>query len=122
MWNINPNFAKVLLGQLAKLSVVNTASAGEHHAGALVVGLDVVDQVIPGDGLDVLGGAQDSPAKGGALVGDCMQVVKDNLLKVHLHLLHLAQDNSTLALNLLLAKCGVGEDVAQDLDRAIEVA
>ena len=122
MGNINTNFAKVLLSQFAQLSMVNTASAGEHHAGALVVGLDVVDQVVPGDGLDVLGGAQDGPAKGGALVGDCVQVVKDDLLKVHLHLLHLAQDNPTLALNLLLAECGVGEDVAQDLDSAVQVA
>merc|ERR1719285_1277747 len=122
MGDINSNFAKVLLSQFAQLSMVNTASSGKHHAGALVVGLDVVDQVIPGDGLDVLGGAQDGPAKGGALVGDCVQVVKDDLLQVHLDLLHLAQDNPTLALNLLLAECGVGEDVTQDFDSAVQVA
>ena len=122
MGNINTNFAKVLLSELAELSMVNATSSGQHHAGALVVGLDVVDQVVPGDGLDVLGGAQDGPAKGGALVGHCVQVVKDDLLQVHLDLLHLAQDNPTLTLNLLLAKRGVGEDVAQDLYGAVKVA
>merc|ERR1712037_190440 len=78
--NTDSNFAKVLLSELAQLSMVNTASAGEHHAGALVVGLNVVSQVVPGDGLDVLSGAQDGPAKGGALVGDGVQVVEDDLL------------------------------------------
>ena len=33
----------------------------------LVVGLDVVGEVVPGDGLDVLGGAQDGAAQWGAL-------------------------------------------------------
>ena len=122
MGNTDSNFAEVLLSELAQLSMVNTASAGKHHAGALVVGLNVVSQVVPGDGLDVLGGAQDGPAKGGALVGDGVQVVEDDLLKVHLDLLHLSQNNSTLTFNLLLAECGVGEDVAQDLDSAIQVA
>ena len=122
MGNINSNFAKVLLSQFAQLSVVNATSSGQHHAGALVVGLDVMDQVVPRNGLDVLGRAQDGPAKGGALVGDCVQVVKDDLLQVHLDLLHLAQDNPTLALNLFLAECGVGEDVAQDFNSAIQVA
>ena len=80
MGNINSDLSKVLLGQLAQLSVVYASSTSKHHAGALVVGLDVVDQVVPGDGLDVLCGAQDGSAKGGALVSDCVQVVEHDLL------------------------------------------
>ena len=50
-----------------------------------------------------------------------MEVVEHDLLQVHLHLLHLSKNNSTLTFNLLLAKCGVGEDVTQDLNSAIQV-
>lgn len=35
------------------------------------------------------------------MVGDGVEVVKDNLLKVHLDLLHLAKDYSTLAFDFL---------------------
>ena len=41
--------AKVLGGKVAQLGVVNTAGAGQHHSRALVVGLDVVHQVVPAE-------------------------------------------------------------------------
>ena len=56
----------------------------------LVVGVDVVDQIIPGDALDVLGGAEDGPAQGRALVSHRVQVIEHHLLQVHVHLLHLS--------------------------------
>ena len=122
MGDINSNFAKVLLSELTEFSMVDSTSAGKHHAGSLVVGLNIVDQVVPGDRLDILGGAQDGSAKRSALVGDCVKMVENNLLQVHLDLLHLSQDNTTLTLNLLLAEGGVGQDVTQDLDGSVKVA
>ena len=70
--------------------MVHATSTSQYHAGALehglngvlvkwcsgslhwqtshlVVGLDVVGEVVPGDRLNVLGGAQDGAAQGGAL-------------------------------------------------------
>ena len=122
MGDINSNFAKVLLSELAEFSMVDSTSAGKHHAGSLVVGLNIVDQVVPGDRLDILGRAQDGSAKRSALVGDCVKMVENNLLQVHLDLLHLSQDNTTLTLDLLLAEGGVGQDVTQDLDGSVKVA
>ena len=37
----------MLVGELAEGVVVHTAGSGQHHAGTLVVGLDVVGQIIP---------------------------------------------------------------------------
>ena len=42
------DLAKVLGGQLAQVLVGNTSGSGQDHSVALVVGLDVVQQVIPG--------------------------------------------------------------------------
>lgn len=95
------DLAKVLIGQLAEILVVDSTGAGEDHAGSLVVSFDVVHKVVPCDALDVFGGAQDSAAQGGALVGDGVEVVENDLLKVHLDLLHLAEDDASFPLNFL---------------------
>ena len=39
----------MLGGQLAQVLVGNAAGSGQDHSVALVVGLDVVQQVIPGE-------------------------------------------------------------------------
>ena len=67
--------------------------------------------------LDVLGGPQDGASQGCALEGSGMQVVKDHLLQVGLHLLHLSQDDATLSLYLLLSQQAVLGDVRQDIHR-----
>ncbi len=71
-WNLGfvlvRDLAEVLLGQLAEVSVVDAASAGQDHPGSLVVGLDEVREVVPVDGLDVLGGTEDRAAKRGSLM------------------------------------------------------
>ena len=41
----------------------DTTGAGKHHPGPSVVGLDVVDQVVAGDALDILGETKDGPAR-----------------------------------------------------------
>lgn len=56
--------AEVLLSQLDQLVVVNTTSTDKDHAVSGVVGLDVVGEVITGQGLDVLLGSQDGAAEG----------------------------------------------------------
>jgi hypothetical protein len=57
----------------------------------------------------------------GHLVGDSVQMVEDNLLQVHLDLLHLPEDDAALPLNLLLPEGGVDEDVGEDLHRPLHV-
>ena len=56
------------------------------------------------------------------LVSHGVQVVEDDLLQVHLDLLHLPEDDSPLPLDLLLAEGGVGQDVREDLHGAVQVA
>ena len=63
----------------------------------LVVSGDVVEDILPGDGLDVLGGAEDGPAQGSALVGSGVKVIEDDLSLVLFDFFHLAQDDSALA-------------------------
>ena len=57
---------------------------------------------IPGEGLDVFGGSKDGSSERGLLVCDGVQVIEDDLLQVHLNLLHLAKNHAPLALNFLL--------------------
>ena len=44
---ISSDGGKVLGGQFAELVVVNSTGTSQHHAGALVVGLNVVHQIVP---------------------------------------------------------------------------
>ena len=57
--------------------------------------------ILPGERLNVLGGSKDSSSKRSLLIGDGVEVIKDNLLQVHLDLLHLAKDNATLTFDFL---------------------
>lgn len=91
--------SEVLLGKLDELGVGDAASTDENHAVSSVVGLDVVLEVVTLDGLNVLLGAQNGPSEGLALVSGGVQVVKNNLLKLLVDLLLLAEDDITLTLN-----------------------
>ena len=51
--------------------------------------------------MNVFGRPEDGPAERSLLVGDGVKVIKDDLLEVHFHLLHLAEDDATLALDFL---------------------
>lgn len=65
--------------------------------------------------LDVLGGSEDGPAQCRVLVRGCMQVIKDHLLQIGLHFLHLSEDHPSLPFNLRLTQHAVLDDVGQDL-------
>ena len=67
--------------------------------------------------LDVLRRAEDGHAERRALEGARVEVVKDDLLHVALHLLHLAQDDAALALDGVLVERAVLRDVSQDVHR-----
>ena len=58
------NLAKVLICKLAELLVIDASGPSQNHPWALVVGVDVVHEVIPGDRLDVLGGPRIVRPKG----------------------------------------------------------
>jgi hypothetical protein len=107
---------EVLLGESHELLVGNATSTDQDHAVSGVVGLDVVGQVVPGDGLDVLLGAEDGASKGLGLVSSGVKVVEDNLLKLLVNLLLLAQDHITLTLNGTSLELGVLKDIGEDVD------
>ena len=107
---------EVLLGEAHELLVGNATSTDQNHAVSGVVGLDVVGQVLPGDGLDVLLGTEDGASKGLGLVSGGVKVVEDNLLELLVNLLLLAQDHITLTLNGTSLELGVLEDIGEDVD------
>ena len=107
---------EVLLGKADELLVGDTTGTDQDHAVSSVVGLDVVGQVVTGDGLDVLLGAEDGAAKGLALVSGGVQVVEDDLLELLVNLLLLAQDHITLTLNSTGLELRVLKDIGEDVD------
>lgn len=107
---------EVLLGEANELLVGDATSADQNHTVSGVVGLNVVGQVLPADGLDVLLGAEDGTTKGLALVSGGVQVVEDNFLKLLVNLLLLAQDDVALALDGGRLELRVLEDIGKDVD------
>lgn len=107
---------KVLLSQSDELLMRDATGANKNHAIGRVIGLDVVDEVVAADGLDVLLGAEDSSAKGLALVSGGMEVVENNLLQLLVNFLLFAQDHVTLALDGAGLESRVLEDVSEDVD------
>lgn len=107
---------EVLLGESHELLVRNATGTDQDHAVSSVVGLDVVGQVVPGDGLDILLGAEDGAAKGLGLVSGGVKVVENNLLELLVNLLLLAKDHIALALNGTSLELGVLKDIGEDVD------
>lgn len=107
---------KVLLSESNELLMRNATSTDQDHAVSSVVGLDVVGQVVTGDGLDVLLGTEDGAAKGLALVSGGVKVVEDNLLELLVNLLLLAQDHIALTLDGTGLELRVLEDIGEDVD------
>ena len=106
----------MFLGQSDKLLVGDTTSTNENHAVSGVVGLDVVDQVVPLDGLDVLLGTEDGATKRLALESSGVKVVENNLLELLVNLLLLTQDDVPLTLNGTGLQLRVLKDVCEDVD------
>lgn len=107
---------EVLLSESDELLVGNATSTNENHTVSSVVGLDVVGQVVAGDGLDVLLGAEDGAAKGLALVSGGVKVVEDDLLELLVNLLLLAEDHIALTLDGTSLELGVLENISEDID------
>ena len=108
--------AEVLLSEADELLVGDTTGTNKDHAVSSVVGLDVVGQVLAGDGLDVLLRAEDGATEGLTLVSGGVKVVEDNLLELLVNLLLLAQDNVALALDGGGLELGVLEDIRENVD------
>lgn len=115
-WGLAGEATKVLLGQSDELLVGDTTSTNQDHAVSGVVGLDVVDQVLPLDGLDVLLGTEDSATKRLALESSGVEVVENNLLELLVNLLLLTQDNVPLTFNGTGLQLRVLKDVCEDVD------
>jgi hypothetical protein len=107
---------EVLLSESHELLVGNATSTDKDHAVSSVVGLDVVGQVLAGDGLDVLPGAEDGAAKGLGLVGSGVKVIEDNLLELFVNLLLLAEDHIALTLDGTGLELGVLEDIGENVN------
>ena len=108
--------AEVLLGEADELLVRDTTGTNKDHAVSSVVGLDVVNQVVAGDGLDVLLGAEDGATKGLVLVSGGVKVVENNLLELLVNLLLFTEDHVPLTLNSTGLELGVLKDVGEDIN------
>ena len=115
-WGLAGETTEVFLGQSDKLLVGDTTSTNQDHAVSGVVGLDVVDQVLPLDGLDVLLGTEDGATKRLALESSGVKVVENNLLELLVNLLLLTQDDVPLTLNGTGLQLRVLKDVCEDVD------
>jgi hypothetical protein len=115
-WGLAGERTKVLLSELDELLVGNTTSTNEDHAVSSVVGLDVVGQVVAGDGLNVLLGAEDGAAKGLVLVSGSVKVVEDNFLELLVNLLLLTEDHVPLTLNGSGLELRVLQNIGEDID------
>lgn len=107
---------EVLLSKLDKLSVGDATSTDKDHAVSSVVGLDVVNKVLPLDALDVLCRAKDGAAERLSLESGGVKVVEDNLLELLVNLLGLSEDNIALTLDSGLLELGVLEDIGENVD------
>lgn len=107
---------EVLLSEPHELLVGDTTGTNEDHAVSSVVGLDVVDQVVTGDGLDVLLGAEDGATEGLVLESSGVEVVENNLLELLVDLLLLTEDDVALTLNGSGLQLGVLKDIGEDVD------
>jgi hypothetical protein len=96
--------------------VGNATRTNQHHPVRRVVVLDVAGQLGAGDVADVLARSEDGSAQGLVLIGGGVKVVEDNLLKLLLNLLRLAEDDVSFALDGSLLKLGVLKDVGEDID------
>lgn len=115
-WGLAGEATEVLLSQSDELFVGDTTSTNQNHAVSGVVGLDVVDQVVPVDGLDVLLGTEDGATKRLALESSGVKVVENNLLELLVNLLLLTQDDVPLTLNGTGLQLRVLKDVCEDVD------
>mmetsp|Transcript_1750 Transcript_1750/g.4298 ORF Transcript_1750/g.4298 Transcript_1750/m.4298 type:complete len:308 (-) Transcript_1750:19-942(-) len=107
--------------QFAEFLMVDCACAGNHHARGCVLGGDVVHEVVPGEGADVLFGAQDGASQRCALERGGVQMVKHELLLVLVDLRHLAQDDFSFPLDGVLGDGRIEQYVGNDLDRLANI-
>ena len=107
---------EVFRSEADELLVGDATGTNQNHAVGGVVGLDVVGEVLAGNSLDVLLGAENGATEGLALVSSGVQVVEDNLLELLVNLLLLAQNHITLTLDGCGLELGVLEDVGEDVD------
>lgn len=113
---LHGHVGEVLLGELDELLVGNSTGTNENHAVGSVVGLDVVGQVVAGDGLDVLLGSEDGAAERLVHEGSGVEVVEDDFLELFVNLLLLAENNITLALDCRRLETGVLKDIGENVN------
>ena len=109
--------AEVLEGDADHVVVVDAAGADEHHAVALVVGLDVVAQVRLLDAADAVDGPENGAAERLAAEHHLVQPVKHHLVVHLVHLLALADDHGALLLDGHLLQLRPGQDVRENVHR-----
>mmetsp|Transcript_29054 Transcript_29054/g.53396 ORF Transcript_29054/g.53396 Transcript_29054/m.53396 type:complete len:452 (-) Transcript_29054:12-1367(-) len=109
------------LSELDKGIVVDGTGSGEDHAGAPVVSLNVLNEVITGDAANVLLRTKDGTTKRGVLESSSMEVVKDLLVGLLVNLLHFPEDDAALTVDGLLIKLGVQKNVGEDIDSVRDI-
>ena len=99
---VGGHVGEVLLGELDELVVRDAAGADEDHAVRCVVRLDVVGQLVAGDGLDVLFRAEDGAAEGLVLEGGGVEMVEDDFFQLLVNLFLFAENHVPLPFNRAL--------------------
>lgn len=115
-WGLAGQRTEVLLSESDEVLVGDTTSTNKDHAVSSVVGVNVLGQVVTGDGLDVLLGAEDGTAERLVLVSSSVKVVEDNLLELLVNLLLLTENHIPLALNGGRLKLRVLQNIGEDID------
>ena len=106
----------MFLCQFDELLVWYAARTDKYHPIGCIVGFDVVYQVVALDASNILCRAQNGTAERLTLEGRGVQVVKDNFLKLLIHLFLLAKDDIALAFNGLWVELRVLKDIGKDVN------
>mmetsp|Transcript_5843 Transcript_5843/g.16362 ORF Transcript_5843/g.16362 Transcript_5843/m.16362 type:complete len:335 (-) Transcript_5843:233-1237(-) len=112
---------EVLLRRLDQRGVIDAPRRGNHHAVSRVVRRNIVHQVLLGDRPHIIRRPENGAPERTVLERSRVQVIKHNLLRHALNLLHLAQDDVPLALNRVLLQLGVLKNIGQYVHRLADM-
>lgn len=113
--------AKCLTSLTTELLVVDGSGASNHHTRGSVVGVDVVTQIVLGQGSNILLWSKNGAAQASSLEGGGVQVVKDKFLLLLVDLGHLSQNHITFSLNGTILELRVEQNVGENLKSSANI-
>lgn len=110
-----------LLRELDELIVVHSTGTDQYHTWRRVVRLNVRLQVFLRHGANALFRPENGGTERGVLERRRVQVIKQNLLDILFDLFHLAQDDSSLTLDLRFFQRRVLQNITQNIHRRADI-